>query len=396
LNGIWATSGGGDGGHDQLFMSKGDKITVWIIGRDMSELRLDSPASQGEEREFQVVNTPDDHTLQAVLTQWDPNVIVTFGDWAGHRLLAGANLSVRRRWINLDLDVEPSIVAQAALVCYTSTVFLTADESRNEPLISVWTPCFQPGAKLFRPLQSLLDQTYSNWEWIIVNDSDDAGVTWGLLQELARMDHRIKPWQPARRSGRIGELKRWACGLAQGELLVELDHDDELTDGCLDALRQSLVANPRASMFYTDGAEVIEDTLESVEYPPGWAFGYGSYRKEIYKGREYSVAQTPPLNEQTVRHIVGMPNHVRAWRRSEYFRLGGHNPNLHVADDYDLMVRSFLRGQMVHVPIFGYIQYRNRTGNTTFFRNAEIQRLVRLIAAHYEPEIQEHFSRVTT
>ncbi len=363
-------------------MGKGDKITVLSIGRRFNALRDGVNRPDFEECGFQVVHTENDHNLPALINTWNPNVILTFGDWDQHKLLAGAPMELRRRWIALPNDATDDQVGPACLNCYVGTL-----KESPEPLVSVFTAAFRPGAKIFRPLKSLMSETYPNWEWIIVDDSDDR-QTWRLLQELSAMDPRVKPFKGTRHSGRIGELKRWACGLASGELLVELDHDDELTAHCLGELVRAFNEMPDGGMFYTDDAEVFEDTMESFEYPDGWAFGFGAYRREVYQGREYSVAIAPPINAQTIRHIVGVPNHARAWRRTVYFDIGGHNPELHVADDYDLIVRTWLASRLVHVPTFGYIQYRNREGNTTFNRNSEIQRLVRIVQEQYEERIQ--------
>jgi hypothetical protein len=141
---------------------------------------------------------------------------------------------------------------------------------------------------------------------------------------------------------------------------------------------------------YTDSAECFEDGTP-VNYPPGWGFGYGKYRVEYHGGIRYEVIDSPNINPKTIRHIVAAPNHIRAWRKSFYDSIGGHRDLLHVADDYELMVRTFLHTRMVHVPRLGYVQYRNQQGNTHQFRNQEIQRLVRFIEGTYDDEIHKRF-----
>jgi hypothetical protein len=107
------------------------------------------------------------------------------------------------------------------------------------------------------------------------------------------------------------------------------------------------------------------------------------------------VTNYPEINAKTVRHIVGMPNHVRAWRTSAYHAAGGHNSEVHVADDYELCIRTFLTTRMVHVKRFGYIQYLSTEGsNTQRLRNREIQRLVNAFAAKYEPQIHARFEEL--
>jgi hypothetical protein len=148
---------------------------------------------------------------------------------------------------------------------------------------------------------------------------------------------------------------------------------------------------PEAGFAYTDCAEVFEDGA-NASYADGWAFGFGSYRTESLLGRDYTVTNYPGLNAKTVRHIVGMPNHVRAWRRDAYVNIGGYAPEVHVADDYELCIRTFLRTRAVHIRRFGYIQYLSREGaNTQRVRNGEIQRLVDAFARRYADEIHDRF-----
>ena len=170
-----------------------------------------------------------------------------------------------------------------------------------------------------------------------------------------------------------------------------MDHDDELTDHCLADVVEAFNAFPDAGFVYTDYAEVFEDG-EVAGYPEGWGFGFGSYRWEQYQDKNYLVTNYPSINAKTMRDIVGVPNHVRAWRRDAYERTGGYGSEIHVADDYELLVRTFLTTRMVHVQRFGYIQYMQRDGgNTQRRRNKEIQRLVRLFHQRYELEIHARF-----
>ena len=46
--------------------------------------------------------------------------------------------------------------------------------------------------------------------------------------------------------------------------------------------------------------------------------------------------------------IYFAPNHVRAWRRSFYERVGGHDATWPIADD-ELLVRTYLQGTMHHI-----------------------------------------------
>ena len=250
------------------------------------------------------------------------------------------------------------------------------------------TPAKNEGQYIEHTLESVVNQTVLPVEWIIVDDSDDSGETFERLSKMADLDLRIKVYKERKSSGRIGTVKRTACGIARGKFLIELDHDDELTPKAIQWVVEAFKHNPDAGFVYTDFAECFEDG-SPVTYPPGWGLGYGIYRSEIHGGVTYMVANTPNINAKTIRHIVAAPNHIRAWRKKIYDEIGGHRDLLHVADDYELLVRTFLATRMVRVPKMCYVQYRNidGTGNTHQSRNKEIQRLVRNISMSYDEKI---------
>jgi glycosyltransferase involved in cell wall biosynthesis len=338
---------------------------------------------------FSVRVLPDDQDLDLELAAAMPHVIVSFGDTAQLPVLAGQNLEIRRRWISYpEPGVEPSVVANAVLHAFVDVT--TRSRFPELPLVSVFTPTYRTGDLIIRAYRSLKAQWYDNWEWVVYDDSPDT-ETFDLVSSLARADHRIKLFRADRPSGVIGEVKRRCCGLASGSVLVELDHDDELTPNCLDDVVTALATFPDAGFVYTDCAEVFDDGSNHA-YGDTFAFGHGSYRHEFHHGREYFVTNYPPIDAKTVRHIVGMPNHVRAWTAAAYRDCGGHAPDVHIADDYELCLRTFLTTEMVHVRRLGYVQYLGQSGrNTQFVRNREIQRLVGLFAARYEPEIHDRF-----
>ena len=117
--------------------------------------------------------------------------------------------------------------------------------------------------------------------------------------------------------------------------------------------------------------------------------GYCDYKQEKWNNTTLNVAQQTGVNPKTIRHIVGVANHIRAWRRSTYFEIGGHNRNLTVADDYELIVRSFLKTKFCRIPKLGYIQiiYNNELErNTHDISRGDIQRRVSSIVSFYNED----------
>jgi GT2 family glycosyltransferase len=366
-------------------------IAVLLIGHPDAEIasKLILPdASEIEANDFACVTVDDDNDLATVVAEHRSQVIFTFGSLESFRNLHAAPLEVRRRWLHFDVPPQPAELAVAAANVFVDVS--TNDRFPDQPLVSVFTPTYCTGERLRRPFQSLLNQTYTNWEWVVYDDSPDV-ETFNRLRFLAKAESRLRIFRGDGNFGVIGEVKRRVCGLARGSILVELDHDDELTEHCLSDIVEAFQKFPDAGFAYTDCAEAFEDGEPAV-YPEGWGFGFGSYRIEQYRERPYYVTNYPSINAKTMRHIVGVPNHVRAWRKDAYERIGGYASEVHVADDYEILIRTFLRTRMVHIQRFGYIQYLQRDGgNTQRVRNKEIQRLTRLFQQRYESEIHQRF-----
>jgi len=254
-------------------------------------------------------------------------------------------------------------------------------------MISVVTPTFNTNQiALLRTWNSLKEQTHKDWEWVVWDDSEELD-TWNTLIGFASDERfRVNIYRGHRHSGSIGDVKKKAFSLARGDILVELDHDDELTPDCLSELELAF-SDESVGFAFSDWCEILPDGLSGT-YPEGWAFGFGSEYWDTEK--RVWVMKAPEVNRTTLSHIVSVPNHVRAWRRSTYLSLDGHNPNLPIADDYDLIVRTLLTTKWQYIPKLLYIQH---IGDHTAQRekNALIQRLIPEIHNQYREALDEKF-----
>jgi O-antigen biosynthesis protein len=374
-------------GAASVFKSKDKLPSISVFGA--RSFHLVTPVVEDyEEKRLDCRFYPSDSDIEQVLIRDRPHVIITIGSRSSFPELSKAPFEIRKRWLHYDSLPELTQLGIGAYDRYLTNVF-DAPGEESEPLVTVFTPAYRTGERIERPFRSLIEQTYSNWEWIIVDDSDDGGRTFRILTGLAGRDHRVQVFKSWEHSGIIGKVKNWACSLGRGQILVELDHDDELTDDALENVVEGFRQFPEAGFLYTDSAEIFEDG-RSLTYRKGWAFGYGSYKEVEYRGRLYKSGNSPNINGKTIRHIISAPNHIRAWRKGLYDAIGGHNKELHVADDYEILVRTFLKTRMVRVPKLCYIQYvGNDTAQQT--RNKDIHRHVRSIRGHYDRMIHTRF-----
>jgi O-antigen biosynthesis protein len=258
------------------------------------------------------------------------------------------------------------------------------------PKVSVITPTFNTDSKvLARTWASLKAQTFTDWEWVVWDDSTTDDVSRQLYGFASDERFRLRVFRSHVHSGVIGQVKRWGFMCAEGDILVELDHDDELTP---DALAEIVAAfeDESVGFVFSDWCELFPDGT-SGKYPDGWAFGYG-VSQWLDDLRVWSLG-VPVVNADTLQHIVSVPNHVRAWRASVYRGLNGHDASLRVADDFDLIVRTVLVSGWAHIPRVLYRQHIS-AHTTQRVRNAEIQELVRLIADKYRDRVVGRFGGV--
>jgi len=268
-----------------------------------------------------------------------------------------------------------------------------------QPKFSIFTPTYNTGERIYRTYDSLKNQTLNDWEWVIIDDSPNDD-TWNILQEISKNDYRVKVHRIYPLSeGNIGLVKHRAASLCSGEWLVELDHDDTLISTCLQELHNASLEYPNAGFMYSDVCELYEDGEMKTydhDYSGNWYarpdnhfdFGYAGHTYVEADGKTYINHHYPDINPLSIRFNISMPNHVRVWKKEVYDKIGGHNINTPIADDYELIVRTFLNTEMVHVKKMLYLQWNNR--NSTVDNNSvDINRRARLIRDHYDFQIHQ-------
>jgi len=268
-----------------------------------------------------------------------------------------------------------------------------------QPVFSVFTPTYKTNERILRTYESIVNQTFTDWEWVIVDDSPDDN-TWNILMGLKDKDYRVKPHRIYPLSGgNIGLAKNRVAMLCDGDWLVELDHDDVLTSQCLEISNDAILQYPDAGFLYSDVCEMYEDgNMRTYDnnvsgdwygrYDNYFDFGYAGHSWTNVDGKDLIAHWYPDINPLTIRFNISMPDHVRMWERKKYLEIGGHNKNTPIADDLELIIRTFLNTKIIHVKKVLYIQYNNK--NTTVDNNSiDINRRARLIRDYYDKQIHE-------
>lgn len=275
-----------------------------------------------------------------------------------------------------------------------------------EPIFSVFTPAFKTGERINRTYESLVKQSLDNWEWTILDDSPIGhNDLWERINDIADNDFRVNVYRVLPNTGgNVGLAKNRACSLSKGKWLVELDHDDYLLPECLETINKAANEFPDAGFIYSDCTEMYENgNFIQFDHRVDWDyygaennhfnFGYSGHSWVEIEEKKYLQHHYPSINPLTIRFNLTMPNHVRCWRSDVYKKIGGHSGTLPLADDFDLIIRTFLTTRIVHIKKLLYIQYNN--GHSTVDYNSfEINRISRIIKEKYNTEIHNRINEL--
>ena len=327
--------------------------------------------------------------LIGTLARFRPDVIVTSTFIPG--ALDRFAFEWRKRWIHVKPEASAEDVQKQIEASYAFYLWNKGDNAAFNPLVSVYTAAWNSGDHLRETYTSLREQTYANWEWVVVDDGSE-DETWKRLVSYAEEDPRVRPMRAALRQGKIGASKDQATRLCRGEFLVELDHDDMLVDTALREIVTAFRDHPDVGMVYSNSSNFFENG-QFHRYPdPFWK---DRYRETEYRGKKWLECLNPNIYdrfgpnywEQFGYTLSVGPNHVRAFRASTFRELGGYNPELAVADDWDLFARFFLRSNCLHLDRMLYLyRFKDNWSNTTFTRNQAIQDHLKLGQRRYAGE----------
>jgi len=143
----------------------------------------------------------------------------------------------------------------------TETALTTSERTAQEKTvfpkaikISIITPLYNTPERFLREMvESVIAQTYKNWELCLADGSDDehSNVA-AIIQSYANNDNRIMYKKLEKNMG-ISENSNMAIDMSSGEYLAILDHDDVLHPSALYEVMQA-VCHEDADFIYTDEA----------------------------------------------------------------------------------------------------------------------------------------------
>jgi glycosyltransferase involved in cell wall biosynthesis len=119
----------------------------------------------------------------------------------------------------------------------------------QESLISIIIACYNQGEYLSEAIDSILNQTISNWECIVVNDGSTDN-TEEVALNYCSIDPRLK--YVNKRNGGLSSARNFGIYRSSGAFIVCLDADDKLAPTYLEACLKEFFENPNTKVVYTE------------------------------------------------------------------------------------------------------------------------------------------------
>ncbi len=203
-----------------------------------------------------------------------------------------------------------------------------------------------PGGGFLRcTVASVVAQTVSNWELVIVDDGSTDGTA-EIAATLAADDARIRI-VTQKQAGIANARNRGLSEISPGSAYVALlDHDDLWMPDTLELLRAALTARPAAS-----GAHGVATSIDAEGHPLRFVDRVGlPDRLGMIEGRVCPW----PLDRPTEFANFAYDDCVTSVgsgliRRTVLDRMGGFDERAEPADDYDLWVRLSRHGEIVFI-----------------------------------------------
>lgn len=189
-----------------------------------------------------------------------------------------------------------------------------AKQLAYQPAFSIIVPVYNTDEHwLVKCIESVLEQTYENWELCIADDASSKPHVRKVLQKYVDLDRRIKTVF-RETNGHISLASNSALEIATGDYVVLLDHDDELPSCALYEAAVALNENKSLKVIYSDEDKIdLEGRRFEPYFKPGWNY-------ELFLSQNYV-------------------SHLGIYHRELVSRVGGFRKGFEGSQDYDLALR---------------------------------------------------------
>ena len=244
--------------------------------------------------------------------------------------------------------------------------------SIDAPKFSVLVPLYNtPLNFLDEMIESVIKQTYGNWELCLADGSDEAHIqeVYQEVKKYQKKDARIKYKKLESNEGISGNTNE-ALKMATGDFIALFDHDDLLTEDALYNFAKAILDNKDVDCIYSDEDKIDSDTgkLFDPHFKP-----------------DYNIDMLCSVN-----YIC----HLFAVRKELTDKYGGFRKEYDGSQDHDFILRMTEKSRnTVHIPkiLYHWRSHANSTSENPESKMYAFESGKRAILGHYEriwPELK--------
>ncbi len=210
---------------------------------------------------------------------------------------------------------------------------------KNQPYITVFTPNYNNANFISETIESILNQTYTNFEYIIIDDGS-TDESWNIIQKYANIDTRIKCYKNERNLKIVETRNRgFQYSSSKAEYFSIIDSDDVANKKRLEYQINFLEKNKGYGMVGSN-AIVINENSKII--------GHRNYPLENEKIKKI-ITRINPFTQSSV-----------TLRKKVINEIGLYDKKWFVCQDYDYWLRVGRRWKLKNLE-FPLIRYRLNT-----------------------------------
>lgn len=232
-----------------------------------------------------------------------------------------------------------------------------------QPLISIVVPLYRTPPEYLRALvDSVVNQTYRNWELCLSDGSGADSPLREYLEELQQREPRVKVTVSERPLG-IAENTNAALAIAEGEFIAFADHDDLLAEFALYECVKMINEYPDADMIYSDEDKITMD------------------------GRNYFQPHFKSDFNPDLLCSMNYICHLLVVKRTLQQKAGMLDPAYDGAQDYDFVLRCAEQAEDIcHVPrvLYHWRAHAASTAENPASKRYAFEAGMRAVQAHYD------------
>lgn len=239
-----------------------------------------------------------------------------------------------------------------------------------DPAVSVVIPAYRVTAYIAETVDSVLVQTFRDFEIVVVNDGcpDTANLEMVLAPYVA--ENRIRYIKQENRG--LSGARNTGIRASRAGLVVVLDADDCLRPGALEIWREIILRSPETGMVYGNAIFFGGTPLD------------GHDAMKYFPSRSNHVTYTDLISRKAYSYACAM------FRRDLLLELGLYDENLRKAEDYDMALRVARSGHGIENTNVVSWNYRIRPGSLSQ-TGGDIQTWrIRVLEKHYrDPDVND-------